>query len=203
MGLFSLFFGPSEPKHDAFRMPVVSSINRASCPFSDYTIIDTETGGLDPGKCDLLEVGAIQFREHKEVKRFRSYVRPTGRIPPDATKVNHISWTMVSSAPEIGEVKTQLLQFIGTDILVGYNIDFDIKFLQTRMQCKIENPAFDVLSLARKAFPGLPRYRLVDMRTYLGIKLPAHNAIDDCAATAVVFQAALKRLGIRSAMLKQ
>lgn len=198
MGIFSALFGPQEPKRNAVKMPLISYINRASLPFSDYTVIDTETGGLDPTKCDLLEIGAIQYRDHKEVKRYKSYVRPTGKIPPDATQVNHIYWNTVSLAPGIDYVKTKFFQFIGDDILVGYNLDFDLKFLQTRMQCKISNPSFDVLPLARKAFPQLDRYRLVDMRTYLGIDLPAHNAIDDCAATAIVLHSALQTPGAQS-----
>ena len=198
MGIFSALFGAPEPKQDAVKMPLISSINRASLPFSDYTIIDTETGGLEPTKCDLLEIGAIQYRSHEEVKRYKSYVRPTGKIPPNATQSNHISWSTVSRAPGIDHVKTEFLQFIGDDILVGYNLDFDLKFLQTRMRCRIPNLSFDVLPLARKAFPHRDHYRLTDMRSYLGIDLPAHNAIDDCAATAIVFRAALQTPGAQS-----
>lgn len=160
---------------------------RAYGVLSDYTVIDTETTGLDACTCEILEIGAIRYRSHREVARFRSYIRPYRPIPRSATEINGITEYTVKLAPRFPEVYADLLDFIGDDVLIGYNIDFDIKFIQTRAGEDIKNKIFDVLPLAKQALT-LERYRLDDLRAYFLIGGGSHAALDDCKATAKVYQ---------------
>ena len=48
------------------------------------------------------------------------------------------------------EVSGRLIEFLGNDVIVGFNVSFDMRFLQTRLGKGIKNPAFDVLHSLRK-----------------------------------------------------
>lgn len=192
MDIFSLLFGTPEPVTDAIQQSPVYWYIASDSPPTNYTVIDVETTGLDPCKFDLLEVGAVRYRNHTQVAKFHTYVRPSGKIPAAATRINHIRWPKVSRAPLFCEVSDRFLEFIGDDDLIGYNIGFDVKFLQTRGRFNIQNLCFDVLSFVKSAYPDLPRYRLDDLRKCFNITGASHNAIDDCIATAKVFQRCLK-----------
>ena len=192
MGILSILFGPAEPKKNPKMLPQIQEIDEIYSPPNDYTVVDLETSGLDPCRFDILEIGAIKYRSHQPVGKFQSFVRPTGKISQDASAVNHIYWDDVSMAPELETVMARFLEFLQDDIIIGYNVRFDIAFLQTRSQRHISNCAFDVLKFTRRTFPSLERYRLDDMRKNLHISGGSHRAIDDCDATAQVYQMGLR-----------
>ena len=150
MGILSILFGPAEPKKNPKMLPQIQEIDEIYSPPNDYTVVDLETSGLDPCRFDILEIGAIKYRSHQPVGKFQSFVRPTGKISQDASAVNHIYWDDVSMAPELETVMARFLEFLQDDIIIGYNVRFDIAFLQTRSQRHISNCAFDVLKFTRR-----------------------------------------------------
>lgn len=188
MGLFSFLFAGPEPKKQAPKMPLRRFFHWEDIPPNgNYTVIDTETSGLDACIHEILEIGAIKYRNNQETERFHTYVRPEGKIQKSASDVNHLTWAKVCGAPSFHEIIPAFLSFIGKDTLVGYNIEFDIKFIQTRSGRDIENPAFDVLPMVQAAVP-LDRYRLDDVRRHFNLSGTAHTAIGDCITTACIFQ---------------
>ena len=44
---------------------------------SDYTVVDIETTGLSPGKCEIIEISALKVRNDKIIKSFSSLVKPS------------------------------------------------------------------------------------------------------------------------------
>lgn len=191
MGLLSFLFAGNPPSGSVERMSLRRFYNEVNTPLSDYTVIDLETSGLDACTSEILEIGAIRYRNHNPVDRFHSYVRPTSAIPKAASDVNHITWRKVSSAPPLQEIVPSFFDFLGEDLLIGYNIGFDIKFIQTRTQIDIQNPAFDVLPFARKMLPGHENYRLDELRSTLSLSGHPHSALGDCETTAQVYLIAL------------
>lgn len=183
MGIFSfLFAGPAPtvpaPHKNLNRFyPVCNSIP------SDYTVIDLETSGLDACTSEILEIGAIKFRNHKEISRYHTYIKPEGKISPSASAVNHITWMKVCDAPTIEQVRTDFFSFITDEILVGHNIGFDIKFIQTRFEISLKNKCFDTLYWCKIALPDLSNYKLDSLRTLLHLGGSAHSALGDCTAT--------------------
>ena len=184
------------------QLPLLRYFNEASFPPNQYTILDTETTGLDACTCEVVEIGAIKYRDHKEVERFHSYIKPDGPLNEQAARINHITWADVRNAPSFSEVYRGFLDFIGNDTLVGYNIGFDIKFIQTRSGVSLKNPCFDVLPLARR-FVDTNDHKLVTVKEHFGILASSLTALGDCEATAAVYQELLQLPSVQETIQQQ
>ncbi|MBS6800379.1 MAG: 3'-5' exonuclease [Clostridiales bacterium] len=156
---------------------------------SDYTVIDLETTGLNPWRHEILEIGAIKYRAHKEIDRFHTYVIPTkSAIPAAATAVNGITWETVLYAPPFEQVKDNILNFISQETIVGYNIRFDLQFIQMKSKIILDNPTFDVLSFMREISPNEESYKLDCLRSKYALGGIPHTSLGDCEATVQLMQ---------------
>lgn len=176
-------------------MPVRRYFRVATMPPDDYIVFDTETTGLDACTCEVLEIGAIRYRDHKETERFHSFIQPVGPLHESAARVNGIKWSDVQNAPPFSEVYKKFVEFIGKDTLLGYNIDFDVKFLQTRSGDSLLNPCYDVLPLAKR-YVNTANHKLVTVKNHFGIFTRSHTALGDCEATAAVYERILQIPGV-------
>jgi DNA polymerase III epsilon subunit-like protein len=64
------------------------------------------------------------------------------------------------------KVMSEFLGFIGELRLVFYNAPFDMSFLTRaarQVSRDIRNPVSDALDMARRAFPGMPSYKLSEL----------------------------------------
>jgi len=160
---------------------------------SDYTVIDIETTGFSPNQNDITEIAAIRVRNGEAVERFQELVRPSQTIPGYVVGKTHISNEMVAGARSIKEVLPAFLEFVGSDVLVGYNIyNFDIPFLccksETELGRSITNDIVDVIYLVKDLCPRLCSYKLDDIRRRLGIDCAgAHRALKDCEDTQALY----------------
>lgn len=160
----------------------------------DYVIVDVETTGLNYHYDAIVEIGCIRFRNNVAVDNFNILINPNTKIPPEATAIHHITNEMVKDAPYINEVLPTVLSFIGDDIVVGHNVGFDIRFLiNACIWAGIPNQKFkaiDTLRLARKYIPKseVPSYALDELLPFFNLHEPAHRAMNDCEATAKVYQ---------------
>ena len=94
----------------------------------DEIVIDTETTGLDADTDELLQVSIIDGQGNT---LFNSYIKPLYTDEwSGAMAVNHITPQMVANAPNIIEVKQEINKIINSaNVIVGYNILFDLEFL--------------------------------------------------------------------------
>ena len=71
---------------------------------------------------------------------------------------------MVSKAPSIEDILPQFCEFVGGDVIVGHNVNFDINFIYDNlMECSnkaFENEFIDLLRIARKTLPELKNHKL-------------------------------------------
>lgn len=188
MSLLSVLAGVYSPFRSAPVLELRDSYNESLATPHNYTAIDTETSGLDARSCEILELAAIRYRDHTPVDEFHTFVCPVGRIPKAASAVNHITLSKVILAPPSQIALADFFAFLGDDTLLGYNIGFDMKFIQTRAQRDLPNPAFDVLPFARHLLPGHRNYKLDTLRRDLSLGGRAHTALGDCKATANLYQ---------------
>lgn len=173
-------FMPTGPA--PYRVPNSHFWETIDLPEGDFTVIDVETTGLDPRDNDIIEIGAIRYRGWEENARYQSYIRPLGMLNPDAQEKNHITWNDVSSAPLLSEELPNFLKFIGDDLLLGYYVGYDIKFLQTRGGMSIDNITFDVCRFARYSITS-HNYKLDTLRDRYGLSGIPHTALGDCEST--------------------
>ena len=161
-------------------------------------ILDTETTGLNPEEDELLQVSIISETGETLIDQ---YVRPTRCTEwPDAERVNHITPDMVRDCPTIHNmgVSMQISRILeNADKIIGYNTQFDIKFLIAAGSdvpiCETVDVMRDFAEVYgdyREELGGYKWQKLTTAAAYYGYEWPvdAHNALGDCLATLYVYQ---------------
>lgn len=147
-----------------------------------YVIIDLETTGLDPINDRIIEVGAIRIGE--EIKDYSAIVKQEIDITEKIRDLTGISDEDIKKGKAEEIVINELLDFIGQDSLVGYNINFDIKFINECLnrfgKSKVRNMTYDVMKYVKNDKLFLKNYKLETVVKEYGIneKVP-HRAIED------------------------
>lgn len=159
----------------------------------DYTVIDIETTGLNPKQDEIIEISALKYRNNEIVDKFSSLIKPESSIPDYIIKITGIDDEMVSSAPGAEEVLTKFHEFIGDDILIGHNINFDINFLYDNfdvfLNIPLSNDYIDTLRIARRTIFKIENYKLGTLADYFDICYDgAHRAEADCIITNGVYK---------------
>ena len=165
---------------------------------NDYTVIDLETTGLNPAFDSIIEVACIKYRDGKEVDAYHSYVQPPAFYEDDEDGQEHsyyvddfitdltgITNEMLETSPTFDKIADGLYSFLGSDILVGHNVNFDINFLYDNFaECykpDFSNDFIDTMRLARLILPELPHHRLTDLVEHFSISGNHHHrAMHDC-----------------------
>lgn len=150
--------------------------------------LDIETTGLEPQQDKIIEIGAIRFKGNRVEGEFRTLVNPGCRVPPFITQLTGITDQMVRPAPSIREVIPDLNAFIGSSIIVGHNVQFDLAFLKQQNILAL-NDAIDTYEMAAVLLPRASRYNLGSLGQQLDIPFPGtHRALDDARLALEVFR---------------
>jgi DNA polymerase III subunit alpha, Gram-positive type len=172
----------------------------------EFVIFDTETTGLNPEYGDrVVEIAGIRFKGEQALASFQTLLNPGRPISQAAFAVNQITPQMLAGAPSVEAVMPEFLDFIKDACLCSYNAGFDIGFLENELrltgrQLWRETAVVDVLKMARRIMPGMPRYALWFVAERLGIKTQQqHRAFSDVEMTLEVFhrlKARMKEKGV-------
>lgn len=178
----------------------------------DYCVIDIETTGLDSRYDEIIEISALKVRNNKIIDQYTNLVKPKQRIFDDdevdfciedgekvkyidefITELTGITNKMLENAPDISDVLPLFNDFIGDDILVGHNINFDINFLyddnMEYLQKPLTNDFIDTLRISRKILPELKHHRLDDLIKYFNKDARnEHRALNDCILTSDIYK---------------
>lgn len=160
---------------------------------SDYIIFDIETTGLDSSYDEVIEIGAIKVKNNKIVSKFNSLVKPKNEIDEYITELTGITNEMVKDAPTIEEILPDFMNYIGNDILIGHNVNFDINFIYDNLYRNkfdvLTNDFIDTMRISRKLLPELPHHRLIDLAKYFKIdSTNNHRSLKDCEITMIVYE---------------
>jgi DNA polymerase-3 subunit epsilon len=164
-----------------------------------FTAFDTETTGLDPRLCRVVEVGGIRFDARGIAARFNTLINPGVPMPSEVTKINGITDAMLSGQPTSSVALPDFLRFAGDTVLIAHNAPFDISFMNEELarlgKPALKNRVVDTRIFAREMFPGRPNYKLQDLAAHFGIKaIDAHRAEDDARVCMELFLVCLKAL---------
>lgn len=151
----------------------------------DYTAVDIETTGLSPRYSAIIELGAIKVRGGRVRDEASLLVNPGFDLPPGITALTGITDDMLWTAPSIGDVLEYFLDFIGSDVILGHNVNFDINFLYDKALRlglpPVGNDFVDTMRLSRRLYPQYAHHRLSDLCERLGVAPDtAHRALADC-----------------------
>ncbi|MCR5310673.1 MAG: exonuclease [Lachnospiraceae bacterium] len=157
-----------------------------------YVVIDIETTGLSPDYDEIIEISAIRYEGKLEKSKYVSFVKPSFEIDEYITELTGITNEMLIGAPSIEQCIKEFKEFVGDDLLVGYNINFDINFLYDNLlACYGEafgNDFVDVMRIARRTLPELPHHRQIDIADYYKIEVyTEHRAEADCRVCKACF----------------
>ncbi len=161
--------------------------------------LDLETTGLDPANAQIIEIGAVKFRAddaaHPMLETYSTFVDPGIAIPPKITSITGITQDNMLGAPKLRDALPQFEQFVGDAIIVGHNVDFDLRFLQKQGLFK-DNVSVDTYELASVLLPTTPRYNLNALMQELQLEPEGdyHRALVDAQATARVYIALWHKL---------
>lgn len=177
--------------------------------YSNFVVIDIETTGLKATE-KIIEIAAVRYEYFKPVEVFTTLLNPEKPIPSEATKINHITDSMVSDKPTFKSIIPALEEFVGKSDIIGQNLPFDLKFLYRYGYdfTKANRKYYDTLDIAKSKLKKFDErkyernpdfeydvddYKLGTLCEYYNIdQEQAHRALGDCYATAQLFEAMLR-----------
>lgn len=161
----------------------------------DYTLIDIETTGLSTFRDRVTELGGIKVRNGEIVEEYSHLVRypKDNSVPPFITKLNGITREMIEKdGVAVEDAIHDFREFIGSDVIIGYNVNFDLNFVydltKKYNEPELNNDYVDVLRLARTFYPRERHNRLLDCMQRIGIaQVEQHRGLDDSIDTKKVY----------------
>ena len=164
-----------------------------------FIALDFETTGLDSKNDRIIEVAAIKFKKGIIKDKFVQLINPEIKIPKFITKITGIKNNMVKAAPNEEMIIDDLLYFLGNDPIVGHNINFDVRFLNSlcnRLGRETNNnPKYDTLQLARCVLFDQPVFNLSALADYYGFSSEgSHRAEVDTYNTGNIFLELIEEL---------
>ena len=178
--------------HSACLLPPVPCNNP-----SRIIVFDTETTGLDAWRLndEILQLSIIDGDGNTLLN---SYVKPGLHDRwPKATQVNGITSEMVKDAPQAKDLIPIVKGiFDSADILIAYNIDFDLGFLDQWGVCPTkEQEIVDVMEEFAEEYGEYNEYygnykwqKLTTAADYYGYIFDAHDSLEDVRATLYVYK---------------
>jgi DNA polymerase-3 subunit epsilon len=166
-----------------------------------FCVLDFETTGAAPPQCAITEVGAVKLRGGECLGTFQTLINPGVGIPREITFLTGITEAMVQPAPWIDAVLPSFLEFLGSAVIVGHNVRFDLRFLQAALLASGRPPApnrwVDTCALARRLVRDeVPNCQLGTLAERLRLAhRPTHRALADALATGDLLHALLERAG--------
>jgi len=151
-------------------------------------VVDVETTGLDAATCRVIEVGIVRFERGQVAERWGQLIQPDCPIPDKVTEITGIKGEMLEGQPTFRDLKWDIYGRLRDRIVVAYNADFDMGFLEHEMArvgiALPKLPVLDPLVWARQLMPTERSHRLGRVAEKLGVDLSqAHRAEHDAEAT--------------------
>jgi len=178
---------------------------------NNYIVFDVETGGLDPFKSHITQIGMIALSpDLKVIGTYESMIGQyagLNKYDAKALKVTGFTLAQIEDSPSALYVFQEVLDFIKLyipktksdyPILVGQNVEFDMGFLTVffdhfkhDLRDYVFNTYIDTLALSKLKFAldkSVSQYNLTALSNKFHISLTeAHSALPDVEATAEIF----------------
>lgn len=160
---------------------VKKSINKKE--IKKYAVLDLETDGLNSVNDNIIEIGVVKVGEKQE--NFQRFIKIEGKLPEEIKSLTRIDDEMLEEKGiPLKRALEEFIEFIGDTSILGYNVAFDIKFLNSSLEkeglAKINNKVYDIMQFVKKDNLFLNNYKLETVLKSYGIdeKVP-HRALED------------------------
>ena len=170
-----------------------------------FVVLDTELTGLDPGKDDIISIGAVRMQGGRlDIGgAFYELVKPSATLDGKSIVIHRITPSQIEAKPLIDDVLVTFLAYTGDAVLLGHCLSVDLGFLNREARrltgAPLGNPAVDTLSMygwlrhRNQEHPAfqlpIPRLSLFTLARAFEIPVEnAHTALGDAYVTAQLFQ---------------
>ena len=150
----------------------------------DFVVIDIETDGLDKEKDVIIEIGAVKS-EGGIISEFQSLISYEGTLPKHIVAMTGITTNMLkTNGKSVDVVLKNFKEFIGDLDIIGYNVSFDIEFINIALSKfeleKLENKRYDLMKFVKNEKLFLANYKLQTVIKEYGVgdEVP-HRALED------------------------
>ena len=164
-------------------------------------VLDVETTGKERATDQIIEI-CIRFGLGPDADSRTWRIRPEVPIHPEALSVHGISMEALAGCPLFPAVAAEFLPLImGADLIVGYNVAFDLDMIQAELaRAGIPPLSFagkQIVDVLRLWHYAEPRTLVAAHAKFCGETLvDAHQATADVAATARVLSSMLAAFGL-------
>ncbi len=162
-----------------------------------YCIVDIETNGNSPVKNQIIEIGAIKYKNGDILDRFESYVY-ADYIPQAIVRLTNIEQSDLADAPSLKKVLYDFKLFLSDCVFVAHNAKFDFNFISTSLKTvgldELLNRKLCTVDLARKTI-NAQKHGLAHLRDFLDIQTGEHHrAYADALSAARVLDECFKNI---------
>lgn len=153
-------------------------------PTVDCVFIDIETEGFNEEVDRIIEIAAIKLSGNN-LSEFSRLINIGRELKSGIASLTGINTEMLKcEGVMISEALSEFIRFIGDKPLVGFNVNFDIRFIDqelSRVNMKaLRNTHYDLLSYIKKDKMFLKSYSLDNVLEVYGIKTEVrHRALID------------------------
>ncbi len=174
----------------------------------EIVIFDTETTGLNVFEDDIIQIAAVKMRggavvpgseldiiieTNREIPRTLRAGLPNPMFEEYRRRKAGRSTKPCEHFMKPQEAFQLFLHYVGSDELLGHNVNYDIHILENNVLRRTSGLSFsapvcwDTLKLARMLDPNLRRHNLETLIEIYGLEgVNSHNAFDDVNATAAL-----------------
>jgi DNA polymerase-3 subunit epsilon len=164
-------------------------------------VFDVETTGTDRRRDQVIEL-CVQLGLDDEAPSRTWRIKPSVAISPGAQAVHGISMDDLAGCPSFADCADDIVDiFRGVDVVIGYNLAFDIDMVQAEME-RLGRPPIDfhgktIVDPFRLWQQCEPRSLQHAHQRFVGNGFAAaHSASADVAATGRVLQGMLRSFGL-------
>lgn len=157
---------------------------------SRILVFDVETTGLSAVLDEIIQITILNGYGNV---LFSSFIKPTRhKIWTEAQRINGIRYEMVKNSPTFKKVRKEIQELFNNALLVvGYNVNFDIEFVEAA-GIVISGTRFDVMTAFASYRAGVEHSfyresRLTECARYFDYSFNPHDASEDARATLHCF----------------
>lgn len=152
-----------------------------------YVVIDIETDGLSKEKNKILEIGALKIIRGQKTT-FERQIKYEGKLPKEIKELTGIRKEELAKGVELKQALQDLAEFLGENKIAGYNVRFDMQFINENMEReglpKLTNKVYDIMKYVKKEKEFQKDYKLSTTLKSYGIeKEVPHRALLDAELT--------------------
>lgn len=138
----------------------------------DCTVLALTATGYGSDTGEIIELAAIRLRNLETVDTFQNLIKPKTKLTPEWISDTGITNLMLSKAPSIDHVLPAFADFIGNDVIVGFDTASSMYFLYDvfldHTDHVLGNDYLDLRKLACKTLPDIEPNTISDISIRLG-----------------------------------